>query len=170
MQKTLNEYNTYTVAEGPLKVAKIQVMHGANYFSAGPIVLIRLNLGEYNEVFTNKIAGFPEKLQTAIPTLYQHHCSVGKEGGFLLRVNEGTLLGHVLEHVAIELQTLAGMDVGYGKRRSTVEKGVYNIVFRFFDEVAGVYAAKAAVNFINSLLLNTEFNINEATDDLIDIR
>ncbi|MGD0711567.1 MAG: cyanophycin synthetase [Bacteroidales bacterium] len=170
MQKTLNEYNTYTIAEGPLKVDKIQVMHGANYFSAGPIVLIRLNLGEYNEVFTNKIAGFPEKLQTAIPTLYQHHCSVGKEGGFLLRVNEGTLLGHVLEHVAIELQTLAGMDVGYGKTRGTMEEGVYNIIFRYFDEVAGVYAGKAGVNFINSLLLNTDFNIKEVVDNLIDIR
>ena len=88
MQKTLKEYNTYTITEGPLKVAKIQVMHGANYFSAGPIVLIRLNLGEYNEIFTNKIPNFPEKLQTAMPSLYQHHCSVGKEGGFLLRVNE----------------------------------------------------------------------------------
>ena len=148
-------------------LAKIQVMHGANYFSAGPIVLIRLDLGEYNEVFTNKITGFPDQLQKAMPSLYQHFCSVGKEGGFLLRVNEGTLLGHVLEHVAIELQTLAGMDVGYGKTRSTLEEGVYNIIFRYFDEVAGVYAGKAAVNFINSLLLNTEFNSKEVIDDLM---
>ena len=66
-------------------------------------------------------------------------------GGFLRRVREGTLLGHVTEHVAIELQTLAGMDVAYGKTRSTTERGVYNVVFRFFDELAGVYAGKAAV-------------------------
>ncbi|NTW31647.1 MAG: cyanophycin synthetase [Bacteroidetes bacterium] len=170
MPKTLQEYISYSFLKEPLKVLKTQVMHGANYFSAGPIVLIRLDLGSYNEVFTNQIEAFPEKLEKALPSLYEHHCSVGKKGGFLLRVNEGTLLGHVIEHVAIELQTLAGMDVGYGKTRSTLETGVYNIIFRFFDEVAGIYAGKAAVNLVNSLLTNQKFDCNEIVENLIDIR
>lgn len=170
MDKSLQDYKNYELQEGPLRVVKSQVMHGANYFSAGPIILIRLNLGEFNEVFTNTINGFPEKLEITLPSLVHHHCSVGREGGFLLRVNEGTLLGHVIEHVAIELQTLAGMDVGYGKTRSTLEEGIYNIIFRFFDEIAGVYAGKAAVNLINSIITNKEFNCQEIVDGLIDIR
>jgi cyanophycin synthetase len=170
MEKSLQDYKNYAFAEGPLKVVKTQVMHGANFFSAGPIVLIRLNLDQYNEVFTNTISGFPEKLKNALPSLIHHHCSLGHEGGFLLRVNEGTLLGHVIEHVAIEFQTLAGMDVGYGKTRSTLEEGIYNIIFRFFDEIAGTYAGKAAVNLINAILTNKEFNCQEIVDDLIDIR
>jgi cyanophycin synthetase len=170
MQKTLNNYISYPLIEGHLKIVKIKVIHGANYFSAGPIVLIRIDLGKYNEIFTNQIEGFPGKLEKTLPSLYQHHCSVGKKGGFLLRVNEGTLLGHVIEHVAIELQTIAGMDVGYGKTRSTMEDGVYNIVFRFFDEVAGMYAGKAAVNLINSILTDQDFDCKGIIEDLIDIR
>ncbi|MFH0864674.1 MAG: cyanophycin synthetase [Bacteroidota bacterium] len=170
MKDTIEEYKNYPLTEGPLKVQNIQLMHGANYFSAGPVVKIRINLGEYNEVYTNLIPGFQKKLEKTLPSLITHFCSVGKEGGFLLRVNEGTLLGHVIEHVSIELQTLAGMDVGYGKTRSTLEEGVYNIIFRFMDEVAGIYAGKAAVNIINSLLTGNEFDVQTVIDALIDIR
>lgn len=168
--KTIEEYREYVLQEGPLQVRNIQVMHGANYFSAGPIVKIRLDLGKYNEVYSNLIPGFPEKLEKILPSLTSHFCSVGKEGGFLLRVNEGTLLGHVIEHVSIELQTLAGMNAGYGKTRSTLEEGVYNIIFRYLDEVAGVYAGKAAVNLVNSLLTDTAFEVQPIVDALIDIR
>jgi cyanophycin synthetase len=170
MKNTIEEYQDYQLIEGPLKVQNIQLMHGANYFSAGPIVKIRLNLGEYNEVYTNLIPSFQEKLFKALPSLISHHCSVGTEGGFLLRVQEGTLLGHVIEHTAIELQILAGMDAGYGKTRSTLEEGVYNIIFRYPDEVAGIYAGKAAVNLINSLLTEKEFDLQPVIDALVDIR
>lgn len=170
MKKTIEEYQNYPLTEGPLKVQNIQLMHGANYFSAGPIVKIRLDLGKYNEVYTNLIPGFSEKLIRTIPSLQSHFCSVGKEGGFMIRVNEGTLLGHVIEHVSIELQTLAGMNVGYGKTRITLEEGVYNIIFRFMDEEAGVYAGKAAVNLINVLLTEKEFDLQPVIDALIDIR
>ncbi|HNW99361.1 MAG TPA: cyanophycin synthetase [Bacteroidales bacterium] len=170
MKNTIEEYLDYSIEDGPLKVQNVLVMHGANYFSAGPIVKFRINLGEYNEVFTNLIPNFPGNLEKKLPSLIKHHCSVGQEGGFLLRVNEGTLLGHVIEHVSIELQIMAGMDVGYGKTRSTLEEGVYNIIFRYVDEVAGVYAGKAAVNLINSLLTGKEFNVQPIVDALIDIR
>lgn len=168
--KSIEDYLQYTVEEGPLKVNLIQVMHGANYFSGGPVVRIKLDLGKFDEVFTNLIEGFPAKIKMALPSLKQHHCSEGYEGGFFKRIDEGTLLGHVIEHVAIELQTLAGMDVGYGKTRSTLEPGVYNIIFRFMDEVAGIYAGKAAVNLINSLLLDKPFDWKLVVEDLSDIR
>ena len=170
MKSNLEIYNQYRLIDGPLKVRKIQVYHGANYFSGGPIILFRMDLGEYDEVFTNQIEGFSDNLIKIIPSLYQHHCSVGKPGGFLKRLKEGTLLGHVTEHIAIELQTLAGMDVAYGKTRSTLEQGVYNVIFRYFDEIAGVYAGKAAFNLVNFILLNKPFNVFEVIESLINIR
>ena len=80
------------------------------------------------------------------PSLYEHRCSVGRAGGFFHRVDEGTWMGHVIEHIALEMQTLAGMDTGFGRTRSTGGKeGVYYVVFSYMEEDAGVYAAKAAV-------------------------
>ncbi len=160
----------YKINEGPLKVELIKVLRGANYFSAGPIVLTRLNLGEYDEIFSNEIDGFYDRLESALPSLYEHHCSEGKPGGFFFRVRKGTLMGHVIEHVAIELQSLAGMQAGYGKTRSTLTQGVYNIIFRFIDNKAGIYAAKAAVNLVNALLLQQGFDVKPIVNELIKIR
>ncbi len=166
----MNSYTEYQLIDGSLKVLDIKVMHGANYFSAGKVIVIKLDLGEYDEVFTNEIPGFYEKLKKNLPSLIEHHCSVGKRGGFFQRIKDGTLLGHVTEHSAIELQTLAGMDVAYGKTRMTRIQGIYNVVFRFLDEIAGVYTAKVAVNLINSILLDQPFDVVDAIQNLIDIR
>ncbi len=166
----MNNYLQYDFMPGPIKARDIMVMHGANYFSGGPVIVIKLDLGEYDEVFTNEIPGFYEKLRRLLPSLHQHHCSPGIEGGFFLRVQEGTLLGHVTEHVAIELQTLAGMDVSYGKTRATIIPGVYNVVFRFMDKVAGVYAGKAAVNLVNAILTDSPFDVDQIVENLVDIR
>ncbi len=156
--------------EGPLQSLGIKVLAGPNYFSAGPVVALRLDLGAFDEVFTADIPGFPERLRTLLPSLESHHCSVGHPGGFLLRVSEGTLLGHVTEHVAIELQTLAGMDVGYGKTRSTATQGVYNVIFRFLDEEVGLYTARAALNLVNSILEGRPFAVGPVLGDLVRIR
>ncbi|MCP4216397.1 MAG: cyanophycin synthetase [bacterium] len=166
----MDKYTAYPIESGPLHVLDVNVMHGANYFSAGKVVVIRLDLKEYDEVFTSDIPGFFEKLKKILPSLHDHYCSEGKPGGFFSRVQNGTLLGHVTEHVTIELQTLAGMDVAYGKTRSTSDQGVYNVVYRFFDEVAGIYAGKAAVNLVNSILLDKTFDADQIIRDLIDIR
>lgn len=170
MESSLQPFIDYRVEPGPLKALSLNALHGANYFSAGPVVVLRLDLGEYDEVFTNAIPGFAQRLKETLPSLAAHHCSVGEPEGFFTRVREGTLLGHVTEHVAIELQTLAGMDVSYGKTRSTTAPGVYNVVFRFFDELAGLYAGRAAVNLVNSLLLGRAFDVGQAVSHLVQIR
>lgn len=159
-----------TLDDGPLKALGIKVLGGPNYFSAGPVVALRLDLGRYDEVFTSAIPGFLERLRGLLPTLEEHHCSVGRRGGFLQRVAEGTLLGHVTEHVAIELQTLAGMDAGYGKTRSTATQGVYNVIFRFLDEQVGLYTAHAALNLVNAILGGRSFAVRPVLDDLVHIR
>lgn len=138
--------------DDPIKIEAISVLKGANYFSSGPVIVLRINLGVYNEVFTNAIPGFYSGLKACIPSLYEHHCSPGHIGGFLERVEEGTLLGHVTEHIAIELQTLAGMDVSYGKTRSAGQDGIYNVVFRYFESHCGIHAGRLAVHIVNSLL------------------
>ncbi|GAB4282668.1 MAG: cyanophycin synthetase [Marinilabiliales bacterium] len=165
-----NNLNKYPIIKGPLTLEEIHVLSGANYFSGDRVVRLRINLNEYDEVFTNEITGFYDKLKKTLPTIKKHHCSVGRPGGFLLRVKEGTLLGHVIEHIAIELQILANMDVGFGKTRMTKKQGVYNVVFRFIDEIAGIYAGVHALNLVNSILLNKDFNIKQIIDELIKIK
>ncbi len=160
----------YKILKGPVKFEKIKILNGANYFSGGPVVMLRIDLAEYDEVFSNEIPGFYKSLKKLIPSLHEHFCSVGKPGGFFLRVKEGTLLGHIAEHVAIEIQSLAGMEVGFGKTRMTNVQGVYNVVFRYVDEHAGIFAAKAALNLVNSILINREFNVNDVVNTLIEIR
>ncbi|MFP4389910.1 MAG: cyanophycin synthetase family protein, partial [Desulfococcaceae bacterium] len=114
---------------------------------------------------TPSTAFFPA-LKSRLPSLQEHHCSPGHPGGFFERVAEGTLLGHVTEHVAIELQTLAGMDVGFGKTRATRVPGVYNVVYRFEDQAAGLEAGRMAVNLVNSILTGGEFDVSNAVGRL----
>lgn len=166
----IQQYKDYPLIEGPLKLEDIKILYGANYFCGDPVIRFRVNLCEYDEVFSDEISNLYEKLIEYIPSLREHFCSVGKAGGFLLRVKEGTLLGHIMEHVTIEIQSLAGMDAGFGKTRMTKIQGVYNVVFRFLDTVAGIYAGKVAFNFLNSILTNQEFDLQEAINNLILIR
>ncbi len=166
----MQNYENMEVIQGPVKLISHSVMYGANYYSGGPIVLLKIDLGQYDEIFTNDIPGFYERLKKALPSLYEHHCSVGEKGGFLTRVKEGTLLGHVTEHIAIELQTLAGMDVAYGKTRESLSKGVYNVIFRFFDEDAGLYAGISALNLVNSILQEKDLDVENVIKTLVNIR
>ncbi len=112
---------------------------------------MRLDIEDYEQKPTDKIEGFYERLQEAMPSIQSHGCSYQEAGGFLRRVEEGTWAGHVIEHFALELQTLAGMDVGYGRTRETGEAGIYNVVFAYFEEQVGRYAARAAVRLFLEL-------------------
>ncbi|MBA3337689.1 MAG: cyanophycin synthetase, partial [Chloroflexia bacterium] len=121
-----------------------------------PAVHYILDLGELEDRPTNKIQGFYEHLTELMPSLYDHGCSLGRPGGFLRRMREGTWMGHVLEHVALEIQNLAGAAVGRGKTRATGERGVYNVVFQYEQEDVGVAAGKLAVRLLNQLVYDTE--------------
>ncbi|PKP02930.1 MAG: hypothetical protein CVU11_10175 [Bacteroidetes bacterium HGW-Bacteroidetes-6] len=160
----------YQLVPGPVTVEGFRILHGANYYSGGPIVMFTINLNEYNEVFTNEIPGFYEKLTSMLPSLVEHHCSEGVRGGFFIRVKDGTLLGHIMEHVSIELQDLAGMHVSYGKTRSTLREGVYHVIFRFRDEIAGSVAGVAALNLVNSILLDQPFDLQNVVGLMVSIR
>ena len=136
-----------------MKILEIRTLRGPNYWSGywKRLIIMRLDIGEFEQKPTDKIKGFYERMKASMPSLQKHGCSYQEEGGFLKRVEEGTWAGHVIEHFALELQTLAGMDVGYGRTRETGETGVYNVVFAYFEEEVGRYAARAAVRLFLEL-------------------
>jgi len=95
-----------------MKIIEIKVLKGPNYWSIrrGQLIQMRLDLEEMEQRPTNAIPGFRERLEKMFPSMYSHRCSVGEPGGFFQRIDEGTWMGHVIEHIALELQTMAGMD------------------------------------------------------------
>jgi len=152
-----------------MRIIEIKVMRGPNYWSIRrhKLVQMKLDIEELEELPTNKIKGFGKRLEKLLPGLYEHHCSEGKEGGFLLRVKEGTWMGHVIEHIAIEIQCMAGMDCGFGRTRSTKTAGVYNVVFDYTEEAVGMYAARVAVKIAEALI---EGEYHELENDILYLR
>lgn len=155
-----------------MKILKTLTLRGPNYWSIRrhKLIVMRLDLEELTEKFSNEIPGFYEALVGIMPTLEEHYCSPGVRGGFLTRVREGTLMGHIIEHVALELQELAGMPVGFGRTRETGTPGVYNVVFEYENEQAGRYAGRAAVRMCQSIVDTGSYLQTELAKDLEDLR
>ncbi|MES2763730.1 MAG: cyanophycin synthetase [Bacteroidota bacterium] len=146
----------------------IKVMRGPNHWSnyRKKVIVLKLDIGELENRPTNKIKGFEERLKALIPTLYCHECSEGHEGGFFVRVKEGTWMGHVIEHIALEIQTLAGMECGYGRTRSAKQEGIYNVVFSYEVEEAGLYAADAAIRIAEALIKGEEYDLEKDLEEM----
>lgn len=157
-----------------MRILEIKVLKGPNYWSVRRTKLIqmKLDLEEKENMPTNKIPGFRDRLEKLLPSLYTHRCSVGSPGGFFQRVDEGTWMGHVVEHIALEIQTLAGMDTGFGRTRTPdgEKEGVYYVVFSYMEEDAGVYAAKAAVRIAQALIDGTDYDLTDDIQQMREIR
>ncbi len=147
-----------------MEIRKTTVYRGPNVWARMPAIHYLLDIGELEERPSNKIPGFYEHLTEMMPSLYDHRCSVGRPGGFLQRMREGTWMGHVLEHVALEIQNLAGADVGRGKTRSTSEKGVYNVIFQYDQEDVGLAAGEMALRLLNNLIYGTPDDFDYQTE------
>lgn len=152
-----------------MDIRSINAMRGPNYWSVRRhnLIVMVLDLQEMEASPSNKIEGFPERLKAMFPTMYSHRCSEGCEGGFFMRVDEGTWMGHIIEHIALEIQTLAGMDTGFGRTRGYGEEGVYSVVFSFIEESVGRYAAKMAVDICEALIKGEAYDM---TDDIQKMR
>lgn len=138
-----------------MKILETRVYRGPNLYARWPMIRLRVDLGELEDFPTGKLPGFAGRLIEMIPTLAKHGCSYGEDGGFVRRMkeDEGTWLGHVLEHVAIELQCLAGTPVSFGKTRShNLPKGQYHVVYSYVEEVVGLAAGDLALSILRHLL------------------
>jgi cyanophycin synthetase len=155
-----------------MKIAEIKVLKGPNYWSVrrSKLIQMKLDLEEMEQKPSNSIPGFRERLERMFPSMIEHRCSVGERGGFFQRVEEGTWMGHVIEHIALEIQTLAGMDTGFGRTRGTGVEGEYFVVFSYMEEDAGVYAAKAAVRITQALIDAAAYNLEGDIQNLREIR
>lgn len=135
-----------------MKILDTRVYRGPNIYGYRPMIRLHLDLEEIEDYPTDRLPGFADQLVMLIPTLYDHHCSYGEAGGFLKRMAEGTWLGHVIEHIAIELQCLVGTPVNRGKTRSTEQRGRYYVVYEHKEEEVGIQAGYLALEVARFLL------------------
>ena len=135
-----------------LKIIQTQVLRGPNYWSYEPSIRMLVDLGSLEEWPSNQIPGFNEGLLALLPGVAEHSCSLGRRGGFGERLVDGTWLGHVAEHVALELQRETGAHISRGKTRGTGETGRYNVIYGYWEETVGVEAGKLAVRLVNHLV------------------
>jgi cyanophycin synthetase len=147
-----------------IEIRHTTVFRGPNIWARMPAILLEVDIGELEDRPTNKIPGFYEQITELLPGLYEHNCSVGKPGGFLQRMREGTWMGHVLEHVSLELQNLAGAEVTRGKTRGAGERGVYNVVYAYAQEDVGIAAGNLATRLLNHLIYDTEPDFDFVTE------
>lgn len=155
-----------------MEILDIKVTNGPNYWSIQrhKLVVMLLDIEDLEEKPTNKITGFSERIKTLLPSMISHRCSEGVEGGFWTRVDEGTWMGHVIEHIALEIQTLAGMECGFGRTRDAGREGLYHVVFSYYEAKAGIYAAKAAVRIAEALIAGESYDLEYDIQKLREIR
>jgi cyanophycin synthetase len=155
-----------------MKIREINAMRGPNFWSIRrhKLIVMVLDLEEMEEFPSNKIEGFPERLKSMFPSMYSHRCSEGCEGGFFMRLDDGTWMGHIIEHIALEIQTLAGMDTGFGRTRGYGEEGVYSVVFSYMEESVGVFAAKSAVKICEALIAGEAYDMSEDIQEMRELR
>jgi len=157
--------------EPSLRILETRILRGPNYWSRSPVVRMVVDLGVLEEFPSNRIPGFVDALVELLPSLEDHACSLGRRGGFITRLREGTWAGHVAEHVALEFQNLAGTDVRHGKTRGTGEYGRYNVIYEFREEQVGVEAGRMAVGLVNHLVApndpSVDFDLGAELEKLI---
>ncbi|WP_280554138.1 cyanophycin synthetase [Halomonas sp. 25-S5] len=153
-----------------MNILEHRALRGPNYYSRYPAIFLRLDIEDLEETPSDLVPGIVERLSALLPTLHEHRCSVGRPGGFLERLERGTWAGHVVEHVAIEMQNLIGFSVGYGKTIDSYETGIYNVVYRYRDEACGLAAGVEAVDLVQRLFAGEEVDMPAIIDRLKQVR
>ncbi len=141
-----------------MKILDIKVLAGANIYTYNQVIEMRIDLESINGIESRKIPGFNDNLLRLFPGLRNHYCSKGIPGGFVIRLEEGTYLGHIIEHLALELQVMLGHQVYFGKTRLE-EESIYKIIFEYKTRQVGEFAARKAVEIVNSILEHREVNV-----------
>jgi hypothetical protein len=152
--------------EEEIRITALHSLRGANFWSQRPVTRMDLVVGKYDEISSADVPAVTTSLERALPGLIEHRCSIGERGGFLQRLRRGTYAPHIIEHVALELQAMAGCDVGYGKTRGGDETGEYTLVFEHCHSNAGLRAAALALEVVQRAFAGTLDSVDHAVQEL----
>lgn len=148
-----------------MTLSDLRALPGPNVYSHRPILVALIDLGDLAGRDSCEFPGFADRLLALLPGLGEHHCGLGYPGGFVERLRDGTYFGHVVEHVAIELQNRAGADVTHGKTRPTKTPGVYRIVIEFRNEGCARHCLEAARRLVEAALRGDSFPVAETVKE-----
>jgi hypothetical protein len=144
----------------------LHATRGANFWSTRPVMRMDIVVGAYENISSADVPGFTEALVAAMPGLEEHRCSIGERGGFIMRLRDGTYAAHIVEHVALELQTMIGHEVGFGRTRGGDIEGEYTLVFEHSHEGVGLRAAVLALETVQHAFAGTLSSVDHALAEL----
>ena len=152
-----------------LRVTRLRALRGPNYWRLAPVIACDVRLGALESVSSAAVPGFNDRLLTALPSLREHPCTLGTPGGFVERLDRGTHIPHILEHVALDLQNLAGSDVGFGRVVPSGDAGVWWVIVAYDEEDVGLQSMRDAVSLVRASLGGQRFDIAAAIATLQDL-
>lgn len=149
-----------------LQVSRIRALRGPNYWRLAPVIACDVRLGSLEQLSSGDIPNFNDLLLAAIPTLHEHPCTRGGPGGFVDRLQEGTHIPHILEHVALELQTLAGNEVSFGRVVPSGDEGVWWLIVAYEEEEVGIRAMQDSVEIVRACISGSPIDAEKIVRDL----
>ena len=150
-------------------VRQIRALRGHNLYAYMPVLRITMDIGSYEDRPSNSFPGFLERLVEWLPGLHKHECSLKRPGGFIERLQRGTYLPHICEHITLELQGLMGFPVTFGRARGTGERGVYTVVIQYKEETPAQAAFETALRLTLAAMHDEPFDIKAEIEDLLDL-
>jgi len=154
---------------GQLEVTRIRALRGPNYWRLAPVIACDVRLGALEKVTSADIPGFADWLTAALPSLASHKCTRGRPGGFIERLREGTHIPHILEHITLELQSLIGHDVSFGRVVASGDEGVWWLIVAYEEEQVGLRAMRDAVKIVRSGIGGSALDVTAIVDDLLSL-
>src|SRR4051812_1229918 len=152
------------------RISRIRALRGPNYWRLAPVIACDVKPGQFISIKSSQIDGFVDRLVSLIPSLRDHPCTKGRPGGFIERLREGTYLPHILEHVSLELQTLAGTDVGFGRVVPSGDEGIWWVIIGYEDEEVGIRSIEEAAHIIRACVRGDPFDICKTVEELRELR
>jgi cyanophycin synthetase len=149
-----------------LQVSRIRALRGPNYWRLAPVIACDVQLGSLEQVSSADIPGFYDRLTHAMPTLAEHHCTRQEPGGFLERLKEGTHLPHILEHVSLELQSLSGCEVSFGRVVPSGDPDTWWVIVEYEEEAVGLQSMRDAVKIVRACIADEEISIDSILEQL----
>src|ERR1700760_2427087 len=142
-----------------MQIQKVLKLRGPNIWANFSCLEVWIDLEEFFDTSSEMIPGFNERLMGWLPTMIEHRCSIGERGGFFERLRRGTYMGHILEHVTLELQSLAGTAVGFGRARETSTEGLYKVAIEYLDENVAMASLQTGFNLVLAAAYDRPFDI-----------